>query len=64
MEIEENDLLVSFDVVSLYTRVPIDEALEVVAQRLQEDDNLIERTPIPAEDIQALVEICQKATYF
>ena len=64
MEIEEHDRLVSFDVVSLFTRVPIDEVLVVVAQRLEEDDTLLERTPYPSEDIHALAEICLNTTYF
>ena len=64
IEIEEQDRLVSFDVVSLFTRVPIDEALAVVVQRLQEDDMLLERTPIPPENIHALAEVCLKTTYF
>ena len=55
---------IGFDVVSLFTRVPIDEALTVVAQRLQEDDTLFEQTPIPPEDIHALAEVCLKTTYF
>ena len=40
----DGDLLVSFDVVSLFTRVPIDEALKVIKQRLKEDEMLMDRT--------------------
>lgn len=60
VEIEDHNRLVSFDVVSLVTRVPIDEALAVVAQ----DDTLFEHTPIPPKDIHALAEVCLKMTYF
>ena len=59
-----NDLLVSFDVVSLFTQVQIEEALEVVVRRLQDDETLIERTPISAEDIHTLAAICLNTTYF
>ena len=42
LEINDNDLLASFDVVSLFTCVPFDEALKVAAEKLKEDDTLIE----------------------
>ena len=32
MELGEEDVMLSFDVVSLFTRVPVDEAMEVIAQ--------------------------------
>lgn len=51
IELEEDDILVSFDVVSLFTKVPIDKALKVISQCLLGDDDLLVRTPIPAEDI-------------
>ena len=64
LEIDDKDHLASFDVVSLFMSVPIDEALEITAQRLEEDNTLIERTPIPAKEIHTLAEICLKSTYF
>ena len=48
----------SFDVVSLLTKVPIDEALDVLALRLKEDNTLFVRTAIPPEDIHRLAELC------
>ena len=44
--------------------MPIDKTLAVVAQRLQDDDTLLERTPIPPKDIHTLAEVCLKTTYF
>jgi hypothetical protein len=58
------NMLVSFDVVGLFTQVPIEEALKVVARRLQDDETLVERAPISAEDIHALAAICLNTTYF
>ena len=64
MELGEEDVMLSFDVVSLFTRVPADEALEVIAQRLQHDHTLAERTTLEVEDICKLTEVCLKSTYF
>ena len=48
MELDEKNLTVSFDVVSLFTRIDVDEALEILSSLLFSDGNLEERTTIPA----------------
>ena len=58
------DLLVSFDVTSLFTQVPIDEALEVVRARLTKDPTLMDRTYIPVPQLVDLIELCLRSTYF
>ena len=62
--LEDEDLLVSFDVVSLFTKVPINEALVEISQHLNEDEDLFEHVSIPVEDISSLVELCLRSTYF
>ena len=42
------DRLVSFDVTSLFTQVPVDEAIRVVEEKLSMDETLQERTSIPS----------------
>ena len=44
MKIQEDDSLVSFDVVNLFGSVPAKEAAELVIERLKEDDGLSLRT--------------------
>ena len=43
LKLEDSELLVSFDVKSLFTKVPIQEAIQVVEQKLLEDESLEER---------------------
>ena len=64
MELDEKDRMVSFDVVSLFTRIDVDEALEILSSLLLSDDNLEDRTTIPAADICHLTALCLKSTYF
>ena len=58
------DHLVSFDVTSLFTQVPVDEALRVVEAKLCMDETLQERTSIPSTHLIELVELCLRSTYF
>ena len=52
--------LVSFDVVSLFTKTPVDLAVK----RLREDASLGQRTSLPLEDIIHLLSLCLKTTQF
>ena len=61
---EETDVMISFDVVSLFTNVPVDEALQVISHRLQQDETLEEQTSIPVPEPCHLVELCPRSTYF
>ena len=62
--INSDESLVSFDVTSLFTNVPIGEAVEVIRGKLWEDDDLIERTPLSPDRIAELLGLCLRSTYF
>ena len=62
--LEETDVTASFDVASLFTRAPVNEALVVISQRLQNDATLEDRTNIDVPNLCTLVELCLKSTYF
>ena len=62
--VEENECLVSFDVVSLFTSVPVDKALALVLELLASDDSLSSRTRLSISDIKQGLQICLDSTVF
>ena len=59
-----DEILVSFDVVSLFTKVPTDVAIKITRERLQGDHTLEDKTALTIDDITRLLEFCLQATYF
>ena len=51
-------MLVSFDVVSLFTKIPVDLAIKVATIRLRYYDSLWPRTSLLLEDITDQVSFC------
>ena len=62
--LSSDKLLVSFDVSSLFTNVPIQKAVDVICRRLQDDKRLCERTAMQPISIAGLLELCIRSTYF
>ncbi len=62
--IEKDDIFNSHDVVSLCTNAPIDESLNVIKARLEQDKNLKERTLLSVDDILELLRFTLTTTYF
>jgi hypothetical protein len=58
------DTLVSFDVVSLFTNVPLDEALQAIRNKLANDNTLAERSILKEEAIMELLDVCLRTTCF
>ena len=56
--------MVSFDVVSLFTKVPTPKALAEVRKRLENDKTLADRTTIPIDNIMELTAFCINTTTF
>jgi len=51
ISLDEEDILPSFDVVSLFRKIPIDDAIKYISE-------------ITDEDTTKLVKVCLKSTYF
>jgi hypothetical protein len=62
--LKADQVLVSFDVVSLFTNIPVDLVIKVVTKRLRQDATLLQRTSLPVEDIIDLLSFCLNTTYF
>ena len=57
-------VLVSFDVESLFTNVPLEEAVDVVRYRLEGDEDLSSRTSLSVDELVSLVRFCLTCCYF
>ena len=57
-------MLDSFDVVPLFTNIPVDLAIKFATKRLRQDATLLQRTSLPVEDIIDFLSFCLNTTYF
>ena len=64
VKLEEGDELLSFDVVSLFTSIPVDLAIQVATDVLSNDETLQDRSTIPVDDIVDLLDFCLSTTNF
>ena len=64
MRLEDNEEFCSYDVVSLFTKTAIPQALEVIQRSLCTDDTLKKRSRLKVDDIMELLEFTLTTTYF
>lgn len=62
--IPEDYALVSFDVKSLFTSIPLELAEESITSAINEDDQLMWRTSLSTSQIMELVKHCLQANIF
>ena len=58
VSLKEDEELVSFDVVSFFTSIPVKLAIQVAKDLLSNDDTLQDRTTIPVDDVVDLMNFC------
>ena len=62
--LEPGDIITSYDVKALFTSVPVQPSIQIVQQRLQQDNTLPQRTSMSIAQITSLLEFCLTHTYF
>ena len=60
----DNEIMMSFDVGSLFTNVPIDAAAQAALQKLENDLGLADRTTLTPAQIADLLTFVLRSTYF
>ena len=63
VEVREDDIIGSLDVVGMFPNIPVKKTLSIVKEELRNDENLKSRTKWEVEDISKLLEISIE-TYF
>ena len=59
--ISESETMISFDVSSLFTNVPVEELINVICDMLKLDRTLEDGTPLTPECVTGM---CLRSTYF
>ena len=64
MEISDDEVMVSFDVVSLFTAIPVHKACDYIRDKLNNDSTLQSRTSLTTDDIISLLDFTLSNNYF
>ena len=62
--IQSDEIFISHDVVSLFTKTPVEATLTIVQDRLSKDRTLRKRTKLTVADIMTLLRFVATSTYF
>ena len=60
----DDETLISFDIVSLFAKIPTSLAIQVARQHLLDDTSLTGRTSLTTDEITNWLEFCLNATFF
>ena len=62
--IEDDEIMVSFDVTSLYTNIPIIDTLNIIKDYVHNDDQFARKTAIPQDKFLDLVNLVLTTTWY
>ena len=57
VSIEDDEIMISFDVTSLYTNIPINDTLNIIKNYVNNDDQFTRKTAIPQDKFLDLVHL-------
>ena len=63
-KVHDHEVMVSFDVESLFTNVPIEAAVQTPLRKLEKDSDLSNRTNLTPTQIADLLNFVSRSTYF
>ena len=64
IKLQPQECIISYDVKTLFTSVPIEPATKIIKQHLEDNKELQQRTSMTVNHIISLLEFCLKNTYF
>ena len=64
VKLQADEIITSYDVSALFTSVPIEAATKIIQRKLEQDQQLHQRTSMKVEHITSLLEFFLKTTYF
>ena len=64
IQLSTDECMMSFDVESLFTSVPVEPSIQIIKKLLEEDKSLHLRTKMTVNQISCLLDFCLKTTYF
>ncbi|XP_068671416.1 uncharacterized protein [Montipora foliosa] len=64
VDIQDDEVMLSFDVVSLFTAIPVDKACDYISNKLLKDNSLPSRTSLDSNEIISLLKFILSNNYF
>ena len=64
VKLQQDETIISYDVKALFSSVPIQPVLNIIKNKLENDQQLQQRTSMSVSQITSLLEYCFRSTYF